>query len=127
MIRLLKLQRVILTVVFIFTVSIMIGCSSAETFQSQFSGTWEGTQGEGIVEINLGEDNNAMKINDKIYPATINKIDKGNYIVYLKVETTAGQLEDWTLRQIWDDNGSSFKIAFNHNGTKEILKVRTQT
>jgi hypothetical protein len=120
-----KLQRAILTVVSIFTVSLLIGCSSAETFQSQFGGKWEGTQGEGTVEINLGKDNVSMKINDKLYSATIDKVDKGNLTVYLKVETTAGQTEDWTLRQIWDDNGSSFKIAFNHNGTKEILKART--
>lgn len=120
-----KLQRVILTVVSIFTVSLVIGCSSAETFQSQFGGKWEATQGEGTVEINLGKDNVSMKINDKLYSATIDKVDKGNLTVYLKVETTAGQTEDWTLRQIWDDNGSSFKIAFNHNGTKEILKART--
>ena len=116
-----------LTVVFIFTVSIWIGCSSTETFQSQFSGTWDRAQGEGTVEINLAKDNKSLKINDKIYSAAIDKIDKGNFIVYLKVETTAGQVEDWTLRQIWDDSGSSFKIAFNHNGTKEILEGRTQT
>ena len=67
------------------------------------------------------------KIDDTTYPATIEKIDKGTFSVYLKVETTAGKMEDWTLRQIWDDNGSSFKIAFTQNGTKEILEARTKT
>jgi hypothetical protein len=124
---LLKLQRVKLTVVFIFMVSTLIGCSSAENLQSQVSGTWDRTQGDGTVEINLAKDPNILKLYDKIYPASIAKIDKGTFTVYLKVETTAGQMEDWTLRQIWDDNGSSFKIDFHHNGTKEILEARTNT
>ncbi len=124
---LLELQRVILTVLFIFTVSIMFGCSSAENLQSQVSGTWERAQSDGTVEINLGKDPNTMKIDDIIYPATIEKIDEGTFSLYLKIEIKAGQMEDWTLRQIWDDNGSSFKIAFNHNGTKEILEARTNT
>ena len=89
--RLLKPQCVFLTVVFIFTAPILIGCSSAENFQSQFSGTWDRTQGEGTVEIHPGKENISLKINDKTYSAAIDKIDKGNFIVYLKVETTAGQ------------------------------------
>lgn len=125
--RLLKLHRVNFTIVFIFSVSILIGCSSGENLQSQVSGTWERTQGDGTVEINLGADPNSLKISDKIFPATIKKIDKGTFSVHLKVETTAGQMEDWTLRQIWNDNGSSFKIAFNRNGTREILESKTRS
>ena len=125
--KLRKQNDFILTVAFIFAVSIFIGCSSGNNLQSQVSGTWQRTQGEGTVEINLETDPNSLKIDDQLYPATIEKIDKGNFNVYLKVETTAGQTEDWTLRQVWDDNGSSFKIAFSHNGTKEILESKTQT
>lgn len=125
--RLMKLQDFILTVAFIFTVSMLVGCSSGKNLQSQVSGTWQRTHSEGIVEINLEKSPNNLKINDKVYLATIEKIDKGKFSLYLKVETTPGQMEAWTLQQMWDDNGSSFKIAFSHNGTKEILESKTHT
>lgn len=125
--NLLKQHDFILTVAFIFSVSILIGCSGGKNLQSQVSGTWQRTQGEGTVEINLEKVPNSLKLNENLYSATIEKIDKGNFNIYLKVETTAGQIEDWTLHQIWDDNGSSFKIAFSHNGTKEILESKTRT
>jgi hypothetical protein len=104
-----------------------MGCSSAENLQSQVSGSWKRTQGQGTVEIDLEGNPNTLKINEKLYTATIDKIDKGTFSVHLKVEITPGEMEDWTLRQIWDDNGSSFKIAFNHNGAKEILEARAKT
>ena len=125
--KFINLQGFNLTVAFIFTFSMLIGCSGGKTLQSQVSGTWERTQGGGTIEINLEKNPASLKIDDKIYPTTIGKIDKGKYSVYLKVENTAGQTEDWILQQIWDDNGSSFKIAFSRNGTKEILESKMHT
>jgi hypothetical protein len=112
---------------FILTVTILIGCSGGEKIQSQISGTWQRTQGEGTVEINLANDPKSLKIGGQTYSATIDKVDKGSHSVHLKVETTAGQMEVWSLRQIWDDNGSSFKIAFNRNGTQETLEAVNPT
>lgn len=120
-------QRVILTVVFIITVSILTGCSGGETIQSQISGTWQRTQGDGTVEINLEKDPKTLKLEGKMYSASIEKVDKGSHSVHLNVETAAGQLEVWTLHQIWDDNGSSFKIAFRRNGTQETLEAGSPT
>lgn len=125
--RMRKLQHLGLPIIFLFTVSVLIGCSSAENLQSQVSGTWKRAQGDGTVEINLAQNPNTLIINENIYPATIEKIDEGTFSVHLKVENKTGQMEDWILRQIWDDNGSSFKIAFTQNGTKEILEARTNT
>jgi hypothetical protein len=112
---------------FILTVTILIGCSGGEKIQSQISGTWQRTQGEGTVEINLANDPKSLKIGGQTYSATIDKVDKGSHSIHLKVETTAGQMEVWSLRQIWDDNGSSFKIAFNRNGTQETLEAGNPT
>lgn len=109
------------------TVTLLIGCSSGEKLQSQISGTWQRTQGGGTVEINLAKEPKSLKIEGKEYPATIEKVDNGKYSVYLKVETTAGQMEAWTFRQIWNDNGSSFKIGFNRNGTQETLEAGNPT
>jgi hypothetical protein len=119
--------RVFGIALFILTVTILIGCSGGEKIQSQISGTWQRTQGEGTVEINLANDPKSLKIGGQTYSATIDKVDKGSHSVHLKVETTAGQMEVWSLRQIWDDNGSSFKIAFNRNGTQETLEAVNPT
>lgn len=115
------------TAVFILTVSILIGCSGGEKIQSQISGTWQRTQGDGTVEINLTNDPKSLKIEGKTYSATIDKVDNGTYSVHLKVETATGQMEAWTFRQIWDDNGSSFKIAFHRNGIQETLEAGSLT
>jgi hypothetical protein len=119
--------RVFGIALFILTVTILIGCSGGEKIQSQISGKWQRTQGEGTVEINLANDPKSLKIGGQTYSATIDKVDKGSHSVHLKVETTAGQMEVWSLRQIWDDNGSSFKIAFNRNGTQETLEAGNPT
>ncbi len=125
--KLLKQNGFILTAAFFFSVSTLIGCGSGNDLQSQVSGTWQRIQGEGTVEINLEKMPYSLKFNDKLYSVTIEEIDKEKNNVYLQVETTAGQKEDWTLHQVWDDNGSSFKIAFTHNGTKEILGSKIHT
>jgi hypothetical protein len=123
----LTVPGVISTAVFILTVSILIGCSGGEKIQSQISGTWQRTQGEGTVEINLANDPKSLKIEGRTYNATIDKVDKGSHSVHIKVETTAGQTEAWTFRQIWDDNGSSFKISFHRNGSQETLEAGNPT
>jgi hypothetical protein len=105
----------------------LIACSGGEKIQSQISGTWQRTQGDGTVEINLSKNPTSLKVDGKMYNATIDKVDNGSHSIHLKVETTAGQMEVWTLRQIWDDNGSTFKIAFHRNGTQEVLKPGSHT
>jgi hypothetical protein len=116
-------QSVSLVAVILLTVSTLIGCSSGENLQTQFTGSWQRSQGEGTVEIDLANDPKSLKIDGKTYPATIEKVNKGQYSIHLKVETTPGNTEAWILRQVWDDNGSSFKIAFRHNGTQETLEA----
>jgi hypothetical protein len=53
------------TAVFILTGSILIGCSGGEKIQSQISGTWQRTQGDGTVEINIANDPKSLKIEGK--------------------------------------------------------------
>ena len=119
--RSLTAQRVILTALFFLLFSIVIGCSSAKKLQTQINGTWQRAQSDGTVEINIVNDPKSLVIDGHSYTATIEKIDMGSCSMNLKVETEAGNTEAWTLRQIWNDNGSSFTLAFNHNGTQEIL------
>ena len=119
--RSLKVQYVILTIFAFFIIPMIFGCGSKAKLEEQISGTWQRTQGDGSVEINLASNPKSLVVDGKTYAATIDKIDKGLYLVQIKVETGNGNTETWTLHQVWDDNGNSFKLAFNHNGTRETL------
>jgi hypothetical protein len=88
---------------------------------AQVSGTWDRTQGEGTVQINLAQEPLSVIIDGRSYPATIKSIDKGASSMHLDVETEAGHTEEWIIRQVWSDNGSSFVLSFTHNGAQEKL------
>jgi len=119
--RSLTVQRVTLTAVLIFTLSLFIGCSSGEKLPKQISGTWQRAVGEGNVEINLVAEPKILKVDGQAFNATIEKVDTGANSVHLKVETKPGESEEWTIHQIWDDNGTSFSLVVYHNGTQEKL------
>ena len=120
--RLSTVQIIVMVAIFLFIGSMVVGCSSGGDIQAQVSGTWQQPQTGGTVEINLVETPNSLKIDGKTYPATVEKVDKGNNAIFLNVETTNGQTEAWVLRQIWSDNGDSFNLALRRNGTQETLE-----
>lgn len=114
-------RRITLTAIVVLTLALVFGCSSGKDLPTQISGTWQRAQGDGTIEINLVQEPLSMVLDGKSYPTTIKNIDKGAYSLHLNVETEAGQLEEWVLRQIWDDNGTNFSLSFNHNGSHEKL------
>ena len=119
--RSMTVQCATLTAVLFFAVSFLIGCSSGENLPTQISGTWQSAEGDCNVQISLAAEPKTVSLDGQSYVATIEKIDNGANSVHLKVETKPGQTEEWTIRQVWDDNGTSFSLAFNHNGTQEKL------
>ncbi len=116
-----QIACVTLTAVLLFTISLLIGCGNGENLPTQISGTWQRAEGDCNVQISLAAEPNTITLDGHAYPATIDKVNTGSYSVHLKVETETGKAEEWTIRQVWDDNGSSFSLAFNHNGTQEKL------
>ena len=101
--RSLKVQSAVITIFALIIVGMVIGCGSEEKLETQMSGSWQRTQGDGTLVIDL------------------EKVDMGTDSVHLKVTTESGTSEEWILHQVWDDNGSTFKLAFRHNGTQETL------
>ena len=116
-----QISCVTLTAALLFAVSLLIGCGSGENLPTQISGTWQHAEGDCNVQINLAAEPKTVTLDGHAYPATIDKVNTGSYSVHLKVETETGKAEEWIIRQVWDDNGSSFSLAFNHNGTQEKL------
>ena len=117
----LKVQSAVVTVFAFLIVGMVIGCSNKEKLETQISGSWQRTQGDGTLEIKLDKSPMSLVFDGKTYAATIDKVDMGLSSVHLKVTTDNGASEEWVLHQVWDDNGSTFKLVFRHNGTQETL------
>ena len=105
----------------LFVVLIAAGCSSKSDILKEVSGSWHNPGQPGTVDINLVGSNQSMKVDGKSYPITVEKIRMDDYVVNLKVQNGGSQPETWTLREVWNDNGTDFKLAFNHNGKSEML------
>ncbi len=119
--RSLKIRSAVVTVFAFIIAGMVIGCASKEKLETQISGSWQRTQGDGIVEIILDKSPMSLVFDGKTYAASIDKVDMGSNSVHLKVATDKGASEEWVLHQVWNDNGSTFKLAFRHNGTQETL------
>lgn len=125
--RSLKVQTTLVTVFAFIFAGMVVGCGSKEKLETQISGSWQRIQGDGTVEINLDKNPISLVFDGKTYAAAIDKVDMGKNSVHLKVATDNGTSEEWILHQVWNDNGSSFKLAFSHNGTQETLVAAKRT
>ena len=100
----------------------MVGCSNrGGDLLQQVSGKWQDNQNKSKVEINLAGKDKTVTVDGQAYPVTVENVETLNYIVNLKVQNGGAQPDTWALRQIWNENGSDFKLAFNHDGEKEVL------
>ena len=97
------------------------GCGSDVNMEAQISGKWKPIKENSIVDINLAQDPKTLIVDGHTYKAVVENIDKGSSTMQVKVETESGKSEVWIIRQVWDDNGSTFKLAFRHNGTTKTL------
>jgi hypothetical protein len=114
-------QYAISTVIFLLLFSFVIGCGSQANMETQISGSWQRSDGNGTIDINLVNDPKSLVVDGHSYKAVVEKTEKGSFTTLVKVEIETGKTEVWSLRQVWDDNGSTFKLAFRHNGTMETL------
>jgi len=106
----------------LFTLSLVLGCGGSNVdLPKDISGTWQRAEGNGTVEINLVKEPLSVTMDGKTYPAVISKVDKGSFSMHIKVENGGGEPEEWILREVWNDNGSDYTLAFFHHGTQEKL------
>lgn len=111
-----------LSVLFLILLSmIIVGCGSSANMEAQISGKWKPVQGHDIMAINLDQNPKTLTLDGHTFKAEVESIDKGSSTMHLKVATADGKSEVWSIRQMWDDNGSTFKLAFRHDGTTETL------
>ncbi len=99
-----------------------IGCSAGSgNMLADISGTWKRGNDGTMIEINLTGEQNFLKIGEKTVEATVKNVQDD--LISLDVKADNGQTEKWTLMQVWDDNGSTFSLAFNRNGSKDKLTL----
>ena len=108
-------------VIFFLVVFTLAGCGTSRDLASEVSGKWQPEEGSGQVEIKLAKDSSSFIIDDHTYKGVVEDIDDGTNTIHVKVETQNGKTELWSLHQIWDDNGSTFKLRLRRNGTTTNL------
>lgn len=104
----------------------LMGCGGDGEILTQMSGTWKSNANDSPVQINFTGKEKFFTISGKTIPVIIKSVDKGKYEVTVSATPEAGQATEWTLRQVWNDNGSQFTIVFDHDGTKERLSKTEQ-
>ncbi len=97
------------------------GCSNKKDLLKDVSGQWQDSQNKDAVEINLVGDAKSLTVKGQTYPVAVESVEMSNYVVSLKVQNGSAEPELWTIRQMWDESGDSFKLAFDHSGEKEVL------
>ena len=108
----------------LFSLLVVGGCSSSgagsQDLQTQMSGQWKRDQGDTVV-IDLKKDAPSLTVDGHVYSAVIEKIDKMSNTIEVKVETEGGEAQNWFIHQVWNDNGSTFKLQLRRNGTTDVL------
>lgn len=101
---------------------VFVGCSGGSGNKlADISGIWKSGNDGTMIEINLVGGQNFLKIGGKTVETSVNSVQGDK--VSLDVKGDNGEMEQWTLFQQWDDNGSSFSLAFRRNGTNDKLTL----
>ena len=106
---------------------ITTGCSGKNKLLQEVSGQWQDKQDHTMVDIHLEGDSKTITVGGRPYPVSVEKIEMINYLVQLKVQNGSADPDSWTLKEVWDENGASFKLSFNHDGQNEVLIPRAQS
>ena len=102
----------------------IIGCGdSGKSDVANFSGAWQNPSNHQKVVLNFNGDSKTIAIDGKTLPVTIKKSEADRYS--LSVSDPASGAKEWKLFRIWDDNGSTFTLRFEHDGKTEELNRAT--
>lgn len=115
------LKQLISCVLVAALVLFFIGCGGKQDIVSQMAGTWKSDKGGYPIKINLTGNDKSIEIDGKTVPVTVKSVEKGSYLVTLATTSLTGKTSEWSLRQVWNDNGSAFTIKFKHDGVIEPL------
>ena len=96
------------------------GCSdSGGNDLSNLSGTWQNPSTNQKISINLSNDKTTIILGDKTLSVTMKPLTSDSYS--LRVSDASLGEKEWQLSRVWDDNGKSFTLKFEHDGKTEIF------
>lgn len=99
---------------------IFMGCSTSNNSDfANLDGTWQNPLNQQKVVLKISGDHKTIAIGDKTLLVTIKKVDVDIFTIRVS-DKTLGE-KDWSLWRVWNDNGSSFTINLEHDGTVDSL------
>ena len=105
-------------VVFAFSFS---GCGdSGGNDLSNLSGTWQNPATKQKLSINLSSDKTTIVVGDKTFSVKMTPLTADSYTLRV-LDSSLGEKE-WKLSRLWDDNGKSFMLKFEHDGKTETFE-----
>jgi hypothetical protein len=97
------------------------GCgSSGGNDVSNLSGAWQNPSTKQRVSINFSSDKTLIVLGDKTLSVTMKPLTPDSYS--LRVSDASAGEKEWKLSRVWDDNGKSFTLRFEHDGETENLE-----
>jgi hypothetical protein len=72
------------------------------------------------VSINFSNDKTSIVLGDKTLSVTMKPLTSDSYS--LRVSDASVGEKEWKLSRVWDDNGKSFTLRFEHDGETENLE-----
>ncbi|MFH1980805.1 MAG: hypothetical protein ABIL58_03065 [Pseudomonadota bacterium] len=116
-----NLNLVIIIAIVVALGFMVTGCSNKKNIVSEMTGTWKSDKNAEPIKIDLSGEQKAIVIGTNSVPVTVTNVDEGTNIVKVDAKPANGNAAVWSLRQVWNDNGSSFTIIFDHDGVEEKL------
>jgi len=99
---------------------LFVGCSTSNNSDfANFDGTWQNSLNKQMVILKISGEKKTISIGDKTLPVTVKKVGTDKFTVHIS-DKTLGE-KDWSMKRIWEDNGSSFTIKLEHDGTVDSL------
>ena len=94
------------------------GCgNSGGSDMSNLTGTWQNQSTKQKLSINLSSDKTTIVVGDKTLLVTMKPITSDSY--NLRFSDPSSGEKEWKLSRVWDDNGKSFTLKFEHDGVTE--------
>jgi len=109
-----------LLIMVVFALS-FLGCGdSGGNDLSNLNGTWQNPSTKQKLSINLSSDKTTIIFGDKTLSVTMKPLTSDSYS--LRVSDASLGEKEWKLSRVWDDNGKSFTLKFEHDGQTETFE-----
>ena len=87
---------------------------------SNLTGAWQNPSTKQKLSINHSSDKTTIVVGDKTFTVTMKPLTSDSYSLRGS-DASLGEKE-WKISRVWDDNGKSFTLKFEHDGETESFE-----